>query len=318
MNPVIESLLEIVDTDPLPAVHTSSHWQRYGRETIVERQNNGLVLLGFGFGVVRARGFRRYILRVITGAERVSYQQVAARLKNYRSVWRTATNLASDLSFDMTFDVWKQAIALAVLEDHWAEHDLLPRTFALIGDGYGFLGTLIRRRFPKSRLYCIDLPKMLVFQAHTHELADPAGKMSLLRRSESEGAAVVFALPQDIEIISDQIDCAVNIASMQEMKESSIVSYFHFLRRRSTRRSRFYCVNRLRKELPGGEVCVFADYPWREDDEIFIDGPCPYYTHFFAPYTLPNGPRWFGCRVPFINYFDGIHMHRLIHLESVA
>lgn len=90
--------------------------------------------------------------------------------------------------------------------------------------------------------------------------------MSLLRRSESGGADVVFALPQDIEIISDQIDCAVNIASMQEMKPSSIQAYFAFLRKRSGPGSRFYCVNRLHKELPGGEVASFYDYPWRQDD----------------------------------------------------
>ena len=53
---------------------------------------------------------------------------------------------------------------------------------------------------------------------------------------------ITFVLPQDIERITDEIDCAINIASMQEMNEFSITSYFTFLRRRSTPRSRFYSV----------------------------------------------------------------------------
>ena len=105
-------------------------------------------------------------------------------------------------------------------------------------------------------------------------------------------------------------------ASMQEMNEFSIASYFSFLRRRSSPSSRFYCANRLWKQLPGGEIASFNDYPWQEDDEIFFDGPCPYYTHFFARYTLANGPRVLG-RVPFINYCDGIHMHRLVRLVAL-
>ena len=114
-----------------------------------------------------------------------------------------------------------------------------------------------------------------------------------------------------------RVDCAINIASMQEMNEFSIASYFMFLRRSTTPSSRFYCVNRLRKDLPGGEVTSFKDYPWQEDDEVFIDGPCPYYAHFFGHPMLPKGPRVLGVRVPFVNYFDGIMMHRLARLAPL-
>ncbi len=317
MNEVVEALLDIVETNALPAADTSSHWQRYGRETIVERQDNGVILRGAGFGVVQTTGL---YWRLVHMVERWTYRHTTAGLKSYRSVWRTAITLASDLSFDLTFDIWKQAVALALLTDHWEANNLSPRTFALIGDGYGFLGALIRRRIRETRIYCIDLPKMLVFQAHTHELADPSAKMSLLRRSESGGPDVVFALPQDIEIISDPIDCAINMASMQEMKPSSIQAYFAFLRRRSGPESRFYCVNRLRKELPGGEVADFYGYPWREDDEVFIDEPCPYYRYFLSPSTLHKGLWFVRVRIPFanVNYFDGITMHRLAHLAPLS
>lgn len=315
MNPVIESLLEIVDRDPLPVEYASSHWQRYGRETIVERRGDDLVLRGSGFGVVYASGRRWQIVHAL---ERLSYRRVIARLNSFASVWRTATDLARDLSFDLTFDVWKQSGALAVLTDHWRAYGLTPKIFTLIGDGYGFLGALIRRCRPGARIYCIDLPKTLVFQVRTHERAARDAAMSLLSANGGHQTDTVFVLPGDIELIPDQIDCAVNIASMQEMNVTSIASYFAFLRRRSTLRSRFYCVNRMRKQLPEGEVSAFAEYPWQGDDEVFIDGQCPFYSHFLAPYTLPNGPRLFGVRIPYINYFDGIHLHRLARLAPLS
>jgi hypothetical protein len=98
------------------------------------------------------------------------------------------------------------------------------------------------------------------------------------------------------------------------MNAFTIQAYFAFLRRRSTPRSRFYCVNRLHKQLPGGEVASFLEYPWQENDEVFLDERCPFYTHYLSPSMSPHGPRLFGLRVPFVNYFDGPHRHRLVRL----
>lgn len=210
--------------------------------------------------------------------------QKVTRLHSYPPIWKESKSLAEDRSFDLTFAVWKQSVALSLPTDYWAAYNLAPRVFAVIGDGYGFSGALIRRHFPNSRVYSVDLPKILLFQAHAHEIAD-------------------------------HIDCAFNMASMQEMNDYIISPYFNFHRSRSTPSSRFYCVNQLRIKLPEGEVTSFLDYPWHHDDEVFIDGRCPYYTHF-AGRTGLNRPRVFGMRVPFINYFDGPVMHRLVHLTS--
>lgn len=315
MNAVIDSLLDVVRQDPLPARHTSSHWRQYGSQTIVERRGAELILEGAGFGSMWAR---HPALRILNAIQQVSYGPVTRSLRHYPEIWRAVKRLARQLSFDLTFDVWKCGAALAVLMDHWSAQGLAPQRFAMIGDGYGFLGALIRRVLPGSRIYCIDLPKMLVFQAHTHERADRAARLSHLSGPETLEAEVTFVAPDDIDWIPGPIDCAVNIASMQEMTPRSIRAYFTFLRRRASAASRFYCVNRQRKALPGGEVTSFADYPWQDDDERFLDGPCPYYTHLFSATTLSSGPRIFGRRVPFVNYFDGAHLHRLVRLAPEA
>jgi hypothetical protein len=307
---VIEEALRAMEADPCPEADTSSHWKRYGAETVVARKGGRLVLEGVGFGSVHQGK-----TGVLYWLERLTYARAAASLKSHRRIWRMTKRLAADLSLGLTYDVWKYSMALATLADHWEAHALSPRTFALIGDGYGVLGALIHRLLPEARLYFIDLPKILVFQIQTMADASPGAPQRLLSSGTAEPAAVNFVFPKDIERIEDRIDCAINIASMQEMKGSSIDAYFRFLRRRSGPGSRFYCVNRARKELPGGEVAEFARYPWRDADTVFLNGACPYYTHFLSYRTLPRGPRLFGMRVPGVNHFDGPMVHRLAHLQ---
>ena len=313
LHPVTEALLTIVDDDPLPAGHTSSHWQQYGQATVVARQGTDVQLRASGFEPVQH--LPRHA-RFLSAVERFSYRAAIAQLRSYRSIWALAHDLAEDLAASASFNVFKSVCVLATLADHWAAHRLSPTRFALIGDGYGFLGALIRRLRPDARLYCIDLPKILVFQAHIHARADRRVRMTLLSRRAvlDDGADVTLVPPQHMEDVPGPIDCAITVDSMQEMSPWSISGYFAFLRRRSTSSSRFYCLNRLHKELPGGEIADFHAYPWREADEIFLDGVCPFHTHFLAPYTLPIGPRVWQVRVPFVNQFDGTHMHRLVRL----
>jgi len=315
MNPIIPVLCEMARTASLPPESVSSHWQVHGRQTVVECHADTVSLRASGFPTVVRPGFGG---RVLYAAERWSYRSVTAQLKSFPAVWQVVRRLLCQLGGGPDFHAFKSACVLATLSDHWAAQGVSPKTFMLIGDGDGFLGALIRRYLPSARLYCVDLPKTLVFQAQMHSVTDPSATLSLLgqhgRIPEVEASHVIFVLPQAIEEISEPIDCAINMTSMQEMTTEMIAAYFSFLRRRSIPQSRFYCVNRAHKELSGGEVIRFEDYPWQSDDEVFLDGVCPYYTHFFAPYTCPRGPRCFGLRVPYLNYFDGCHRHRLVRL----
>ena len=312
MDAVFDELLKQVEADPLPAGHTSVYWQQYGRGTVVERRGEALVLKPYGFESPARPSAR---VRAAHWVERLLYRPVTARYHSFSSIWCIAERLARDLSSDPKFHVFKAACALSVLSDYGARAAWRPTTLAVIGDGFGFLGALSRRVWPGIRLYCVDLPKTLVFQARTHQTADPHARLAVRSGGESAaGADIVFITPPNVELVDEMIDCAISVASMQEMTTASIAGYFTFLRRRSTPRSRFYCVNRLDKELPGEERTRFYDYPWQADDEIFLDEPCPYYQHFIAPYTLCRGPRILGIRVPYLNYFDGVHLHRLVRL----
>ena len=316
MHPVIETLLELVAADPLPASHTSSHWQRYGTETRVACRGDELILRPAGFNTV---AHPRLGGRILSACERISYAPVTAGLRSFSTVWSVAKRLAAQLGGGPDFHVLKHACACSVLMDHWQRHRLSPTRIALIGDGDGFLGALLAHWRPDAVLYCIDLPKTLVFQADTHVRLHPHRKATVLSGSLPDATAeTVFVHPDELETIPGEIDCAVNIASMQEMTTAQIARYFTFLRRRSGPDAHFYCVNRLQKELPGGEVTVFDEYPWHPRDEVFLHGRCPYYTHFLSSETRRHGPRVFGVRIPWINFFDGVTLHRLVRLARVA
>ena len=252
--------------------------------------------------------------RALAWLERTSYRPATSALRSYPRVWRAARALASDLHADLTFPIFKAAAAAATLTDHLESHALTPRRVALIGDGSGIFGALLLRLMPGLHVYFIDLPRMLYFQACTVGIAMPAAAIEFQGSASGSQPVATFVPSWEVESISEMIDCAVNIASMQEMTEHSRSAFFDFLRKRSRETSRFYCVNREHKLLRGGEVVEFSAYPWQPDDEVFIDGVCPYYTHWLSKHTASAGPRVMGIRVPFVNYLDGVHLHRLVRL----
>jgi hypothetical protein len=318
MNATLTELLKIAETDPLSDLHASSHWQHYGQQVQAERQGEILHLKSSGFPMINRAGL---VARGLHWMERLSYSSVTAKYRHFPETWTLAKRLIADLQGHADFEVLKSAAILSVLADHWETNGLSPRTFALIGDGPGFLGALIRRYRPDAVLFHIDFPKMLIFQANTYAQAHPQASTRVLRPGkEHEQAEITFVAPDHIDLISGSIDCGINIASMQEMTAFSVQTYFKFLRQRSTPHSRFYCLNRERKQLPGGEVSDFLQYPWHANDRLFIDETCPFYRYFLASARTAQGPRVGGLRIPFINYFDGDHRHRLVHLapEGIA
>lgn len=320
LSPAAESLLTVIEQDSVPE-EASSLWKRYARQMTVERRGDRLFLHGAGFTSHSKTG---WLGRGLYGLERLSYLPYTRTLRAFPSAWAHAKALARDLGLSLTRHEWSSAVVVAILEEHFRAQGLAPKTFAMIGDGDGFLGTLILRRFglESTRIFAIDLPKTLMFQLCTYQKAFSREPISM-RVLPSEGAtgspaAVTFVLGREIERIEEKIDCAINLVSMQEMTPANIQAYFSFLRKRSGPSSRFYCSNRLYKKLPGGEVASFHDYPWSTRDQIFLEGPCPYFVHYLEAQTLAPGPRWLGMRIPWVNHFDGPTWHRLVHLAGEA
>lgn len=324
MNPVLESLVRISENQPLPAAHTSSHWQAFGTQTVVQRRGETLVLKAAGFSG-HSRASR--IGSLLCGLERVCYLPVTVGLKSWPRVWKETGRLAKDLRVSLTRHEWACAVVLSILRDHWTRYGLQPRRIALIGDGDGFLGALILRCLPESplSLFSIDLPKALVFQAATFRNAFPNLTLHAAlpeeevtdRPGPGGSRQVTLVHPGCTERIEGTLDCAANVVSMQEMTPLSVNGYFNFLRQRSGPQSHFYCLNKLTSRLPGGEESNFMEYPWQTEDQFFLDEACPYLRFFLDLHAYPNGPRLLGLRLPLVNRFSGVHWHRLARLAPL-
>jgi len=186
-----------------------------------------------------------------------------------------------------TQDTVRQLCSVELLSEYFR-----PGSSVLtIGDGFGVLGGLIRKRFPRCRISMVDLSFTLREQEDR-----------LTRAFGRENFDFVHA--DDLDQLGEQkFDVAVNVASMQEMDPPEVARYFSFMRG-GGRVDLFYCCNRENKILPDGTVSAFKDYPWSPADEIIVDGVCPWHQFFVS------------VRFPFIRRYDGVHLHRLVRLAA--
>jgi len=234
----------------------------------------------------RLSAWKRPAYQLLLWVERQSYGQAITALPAYPHVWRAGRALALQMKWRHNDrEVWRQVMVASTLVQHWEQHGY-PVSGVNIGDGYGFLTALLAKLSPSTRWWSIDLPPMLDLQRETFE------------RTQTKAGLLA---PVDAEQLPSGIECAVNVCSMQEMTPKNVEYYFDLIRRRSTSRSHFYCVNRLIKDMGEDGVRRFQEYPWQAQDQIFFDGACAYFTHSL---------QWRPLRVKF---YQSI-WHRMVRL----
>ncbi len=187
----------------------------------------------------------------------------------------------------------------------------------MIGDGYGLLSVLFKILFPNSTITLIDIGKTLLFQTYFCQKALPNCVHELVYDTALKNDADFIYCPvESLSMLETfKYDIAVNVASMQEMNEITVIRYFNFLRKCLNENNLFYCCNRELKILSGGEISDFYKYPWNDEDQHFIHEICPWHNYFLSTQHTSNGFKIAGIRVPFINYYDGNHIHRLTRIS---
>lgn len=221
--------------------------------------------------------------------------------------------------------VLRQTMTLAFLQSQVPERLTAASTVCVIGDGFGTMTALLAGASAAGRIVLVNLTRTLLvdlwylrlwlgetaFDRRVVLVQGPDGLAAVLDRPVEPGTATVVAIQaQDHALLrACPIDLTLNIASMGEMDPPTIADYFADLRAAALHRPlghAFYCCNRDEKRLPDGTVTRFADYPWRADDRILVDGPCPWHQ------------RHYTARPPFYHPYDGLVRHRLAILASSA
>ncbi len=286
-------------------VAASSHW-RQEHETFIFENGQFSGLRGFGHHAAPARGLRRW---VHTALQR-RYRNMAGDLPQFRELDALTADITARQNRLYELDALRQALSLAQIlaltPDCLAEDALA----VVIGDGFGTMSALILAAAPSARVATVNLNKTLLVDLTYAAMTLPPGAYALALDREAVNAGLANA---DIRLLGIRatdanlvaalpVSLAVNIASMQEMRLADVGAYFDALRSAGGAPTLFYCCNREKKTLPDGEVIQFADYPWRDDDDVLLDGICPWHQFFYSP--IP----------PFYRPYAGVVRHRLARL----
>ena len=280
----------------------SSHWKKFQKNIIVDKNKNSFRMKGYGFGNHRKNTILNYI---VTTPERLLLNNI---LKEYHPSNKTVDSVKEILKkWDILFGYshLKNLLSFETINSYKLFNT--TKYICIIGDGYGFLGSLIKLIFPNSKIIFINLGRVLMFDVFYSSVLFKDPKSLLLNQSTKNKISkyeMIYLEAENSNLIKDlPIGLFINIASMQEMSMKIIDKYFYYMRS-SIGSPYFYCCNRLEKKLPDESIIKFMDYPWEVDDEILFDE----LTQWYQSYPINYPPFW--------KKFDGPIHHRLVKLAD--
>ena len=285
---------------------TSSHWRSVGWQE-VKKGPRGWKLEGAGFGSRRQDTLLNRLVR--WPSTRMTFDLLRENECSEELV-ALGIEVAKRHGRLFDFDCARQVLTLNLLASRLEEMNARNRrefegVIAIIGDGYGYLGSLLGQWLPKATIVEINLGRTLFFDAYYLTKAFPQKRHEFFNEGKEPDEAGGFLYLEAESVANARTLGAwlyINIASMQEMDLPVVHDYFRLMRAEHTETTLFYCGNREEKRLPDGTVTRFDEYGWLGDDEIMLDEPCPWVQMY--PKSFP--PKWLP--------FDGPTRHRLVKL----
>jgi hypothetical protein len=279
----------------------SSHWQ-FHTESLV---------LSSDFRISGINGFSNRTRR-FPG----SY---AVHKRNLKKLFPWARRLIESTSFSVAKDichtqrrevdscVMRHVFTFELLEKY---SEITFRNVCVIGDGQanfislaltnGFSEKLISVNLTEVLLSDLDLiEKLNVLKVEDVSVGKNFDDVQVFLNDDSKKLLLISA-HNAAALFNAGINLFVNIASFQEMNQELIDYYFKIVKSNS---AYLYCCNRLEKQLYGGELNLFSNYPWGREAKILLDEACKWHQEF---YSL-RSPLLYK-KLP----FDGKIWHRLV------
>lgn len=171
---------------------------------------------------------------------------------------------------------------------------------AELGAGYGRLPYVLLQAIPNLRITIIDIPPALYVAQWYYSSLLPESRVFKYRefssyeqiRSEFENASVAFLLAHQVELLPpDSFDLFINIASLQEMRQSQIDIWLGQIDRLCS--GFFYSKQYFESINDLDEVCIAEkDYPIRPHWVELFRQPCAVQEKFFESlYRLRPAPE---------------------------
>ena len=283
-------------------LEVSDHWISFGNKTTLNKSDDEkyVFINPVGFDDYKISSLFNNLISIPTKIYLSKYKKDLSELV-YNRMYLAAKIQTRVFSFNCI----KHALSINKLIKNGV--NLNDSKVAIIGDGNGFLGILLKLLFPNIRLVHINLGKILLFDYLFTSKSNLFKNMKVVySNADYNHNSECYLIPSDIvtKINIKDIDFFFNIASMQEMKPNIIKKYFNLMRSQNTKKTFFYCCNRINKLLPDGTISDFDNYDWSKNDRVIFDENCYWYNE--APMSRP----------PFIKKFDGPHKHKYVELEK--
>lgn len=274
----------------------SSHWKKFGDYKVMRNQDGTYKdVKASAFGDFRKDSFFNK-LRFFFELE--SLNKLIPEDQLNKELLVCGRKIAKSQGRLLDFDCLKQIAALSNIIKVVNIKEL--KSFCIIGDGYGFLASVLKEFVPESKILNVNLGKTLFFDVYYTEMAHSNYSACLLSKDDTcLNDNFNFLEAENYQVLSNlNIDMFLNIASFQEMDNSIIDFYFKYIKESKAPNKFIYACNRVEKKLPDGEVTRIDNYAWDGGIKI-IDSYCKWYDYY--PTNKP----------PFKARFDGDFKEKL-------
>lgn len=289
--------------------HISSYWKMCSENFDIELDNKGNVTSLLSDS----------LLGIQDKKDPVAYLHTLEMIKRPSTLKliRPSMKILKAIDQHFSFTVAKQIYTLDIIMKNLSMKMKYSRhlNIMVIGDGYGFLSSLIKETIPDSTIVMVDIGKTLLFQAVSCQKAHPDKSHHFITEEFGSYYDFVYCPTELLEKLDFNFDIVINSGSMGEMSNKIIARYFSFIRKHTYKDNLFYCCNREIKH-PQGEAVEFYKYPWVVGDRHIIDEECFFHKHYFSGDWRDHlRPKLFGIRIPFVIFFGNRVLHRLSVLK---
>ena len=271
----------------------SSHWLKYG-DYNVRFDGDTVELKGGGFG-----DFRKdtYFNKVRYFQELRAIEIGLRKFERNVDIFNVGQKVAQMQGRLFDFDCQKQLMALSDISKHYDISSI--KKFCVIGDGYGYLSSVLKKLFPESTVIVVNLGKTLFFDAHYISQVFPKAKTALYQEegNSKDDLDFLFLEAENYLKLSELgSEFFFNIASFQEMEPETVSNYFEQIMKSSGKKF-LYCCNRDEKFLPSGAVNRFKEFGVLNAQKKFFLEHCSWYDELFIN------------RYPWVAKYDGSFSH---------
>ena len=281
----------------------SSHWNEYTKKLVVKKKENNFDIQSYGL----ATFIDKNLFSIIKSIPRKFFLfYLFIKFINERKIFNKISIISNQTKKLIEFDQIKHGIILKILKNH-INFENNNKYICIIGDGHGFFGSLIKKYYPNSKIIFVNLGRNLFLDAYyVNKCFNDLSSLLLNENNilQINNQDFIFLDSSKYELISKlPVFLFINIASMQEMNNKTITSYFKYMRKNPNAEF-FYCCNRVHKILPDSSNIIFDNYPWLKEDKILVEEICNWYKKY--PIS----------RYPFLKRFDGPIKHKLIRFSN--